>query len=79
MTIMRSSIQARLDEPSQKRLARLVNQLGWSPSEVVREGLRLLAVCRLGNRSRAIIGLGKFESGITDLGSNQKHLRNFGR
>jgi hypothetical protein len=76
---MRSSIQARLDSPSQKRLALLVKQLGWSPSKVVREGLRLLAACRVGNGSRTIIGQGKFESGISDLGSNKKHLRDFGR
>jgi hypothetical protein len=45
----------------------------------VREGLRLLAACRVGNGSRTIIGQGKFESGISDLGSNKKHLRDFGR
>jgi len=76
---MGPSIQARLDEPSQRALAQLVKQLGWSPSKVVREGLRLLAACHLRNRSRKIIGLGKFTSGIPDLGSNKKHLRDFGK
>jgi hypothetical protein len=76
---MRSTIQARLDEESKKTLKQLVSQLGWSPSKVVREGLRLLAACRLGNGRRLIIGLGKFQSGISDLGSNKKHLRGFGR
>jgi hypothetical protein len=76
---MRSSIQARLDDQSRKRLAQLVGQLGWSPSRVVREGLRLLAACRLGNGRRTVIGLGKFKSGVPDLGSNKKHLKGFGR
>ena len=76
---MRSTIQARLDERSQKALGKLVNQLGWSPSRVVREGLRLLAVCNLRAGRREIVGLGRFASGLRDLGSNKKHLRGFGR
>lgn len=76
---MRSLIQARLDPPSQKRLAQLVKRLGWSPSRVVREGLRLLEACHLGRRSRKIIGLGKFASGIPHLGSNKEHMKGFGR
>ena len=76
---MRSTIQARLDERSHKALVELVNQLGWSPSKVVREGLRLLAVCKAGKGRRQIIGLGRFASGVRDLGSNKKHLRSFGR
>ncbi len=79
MKSMRSTIQARLDERSQKALAKLVNRLGWSPSRVVREGLRLLAVCNVGKGRHEIIGLGGFASGLRDLGSNKKHLRGFGR
>ena len=76
---MASTIQARLDEPSRKALARLVKQTGWSPSKVVREGLRALAACCPGNGSRKIIGLGQFASGISDLGSNKKHMKGFGK
>jgi hypothetical protein len=61
---MGNSIRIRVDEPTRKRLAQLVKQLGWSPSEVVREGLRVLAACRLGMEWDRIIGLGKFASGI---------------
>jgi hypothetical protein len=77
--VMPSTIQARLDEPSQKALAKLVKQTGWSPSKVVREGLRLLAACHVGNGSRKIIGLGKFASGLPDLGSNKEHMKGFGK
>lgn len=78
-TRMRSTIQARLDETSRKTLDRLTQRLGWSASKVVREGLRLLAVCHLGNGKRKIIGQGKFASGIPDLASNKDHLKGFGR
>lgn len=71
------TVQARLDEETEKELARLVNQLGVSPSIVVREGIRLLAASQ--PKCRKIAGLGKFASGIPDLGSNKKHLDGFGR
>ena len=76
---MPSTIQARLDQPSQKALAKLVKRLGWSPSKVVREGLRLLAACHITDGRRTIHGQGKFASGVGDLASNKKHLKGFGR
>jgi len=76
---MRSTIQARLDDRSRKRLQVLVRELGWSPSQVVREGLRVLEASRLRKKKRGVIGLGKFCSGLPDLGSNKKHLRNLGQ
>lgn len=76
---MRNTIQARLDEPSRKRLALLVRELGWTPSQVVREGLRVLELGRLRRKKFRIIGLGKFRSRVSDLASNKKHLCGFGR
>jgi hypothetical protein len=76
---MRSAIQARLDSQSRKRLTRLVRELGWSPSEVVREGLRVLEAHYLRRKRRGVIGIGKFSSGIADLGSNKRHLDGFGK
>ena len=76
---MRPVIQARLDQRSRKRLAILVRELGWTPSQVVREGLRVLEASYLRRKKKGIIGLGKFSSGTTDLGSNKEHLRDFGR
>jgi len=76
---MRSAIQARLDDRSRKRLAVLVRELGWSPSQIVREGLRVLEASYLRRKKRGVIGLGRFCSGVSDLGSNKKHLRDFGR
>ncbi len=76
---MRSAIQTRLDAPSRKRLEVLVRELGWTPSQIVREGLRVLAANYLRRKKRGVIGLGKFSSGVPDLASNKKHLRDFGR
>lgn len=57
----------------------LVRELGWTPSKVVREGLRILEASHLRRKKQGIIGFGKFRSGVPDLGSNKKHLRNFGQ
>lgn len=57
----------------------LVRELGWTPSQVVREGLRALEASYLRRKKRGVIGLGRFCSGVPDLGSNKKHLRGFGR
>jgi len=76
---MRSTLQARLDERSQKLLAALIRELGWSPSKVVREGLRALEASRLRRNKKRIIGLGRFQSGIPDLSTNKKYLQDLGR
>lgn len=70
------TVQARLDVETEKTLARLVNQLGMTPSMVVREGIRLVAASQ--PKTRKIAGLGQFSSGVSDLGSNKKHLKGFG-
>src|SRR2546430_5498141 len=57
------------------RLSALVRELGWTPSEVVREGLRILEATRVRKKSQKIIGLGKFRSGVPDLGSDRKSTR----
>jgi hypothetical protein len=74
-----STVQARLDPEAQRSLARLVRRLGRTPSEVVREGLRALAAATPGKGRPRLAGLGKFSSGVADLGSSKKHLKGFGR
>ena len=75
---MKTMVQARLDEETRTVLGRLVRANGWSVSKAVREGIHALA----GQTDRAkaikIIGLGKYDSGITDLASNKKHLAGLG-
>jgi hypothetical protein len=76
---MSSTVQARLDAESRRTLERLVARLGWTPSQVVREGLRLVAATHPENGRARVTGLGKFQSGVHDLGSNKIHLQGFGR
>jgi hypothetical protein len=76
---MKAKVQARLDRRSQIALERLVRRLGWSPSRVVRKGVHLLDACYAGPTAKRVIGVGRFASGRPDLGSNKKHLQEFGR
>ena len=69
----------RLDDVGEAILDRLTRETGKSPSEIVREGLRLVAAATPTPGTPAIVGLGAFESGTADLGSNKAHLRGFGR
>lgn len=76
--MMEKVIHARLDAETQRLLERLRRQTGLNNSFLVREGLKALASVTLMPRRRMPIGVGKFESGIPDLGSNKKHLEGFG-
>jgi len=76
---MKTSVQARLDPESQAALEKLVRRLGWSTSEVVREGIRLVDKQHAKPLRRRLIGIGEFDSGITDLASNKAHLDGYGR
>ena len=72
-------IHARLDVHTERLLRELEHRLGWNDSQVVREGIKALNVLLPPKRSRPIVGLGRFRSGIRDLGSNKAHLKGFGR
>lgn len=72
-------VQARLDKDSQVALERLMRRLGWSSSQVVREGLKLMVASYGTAPKKKIIGMGRFESGVKDLGSNKNHLEGFGK
>jgi hypothetical protein len=75
---MTPTVQARLDAASRRDLAQLVQSLGWSPSKVVREALRRMASSHPPPGRPRVAGLGKYSSGVPDLGSNKKHLQGFG-
>ncbi|MBZ5620626.1 MAG: hypothetical protein LAQ69_18160 [Acidobacteriia bacterium] len=76
---MKATVQARLDAEDKRKLTQLVQELGWSPSRIVREGLHLLAASHPAPGASRVAGLGKFSSGKPDLGSNKKHLKGFGK
>lgn len=78
---MNKIVHARLDDHTRKIMRRLQRRYGWSDSDIVRNGIRALGDAELPpeQRTKRIVGLGKFASGIDDLGSNDEHLRDFGR
>ena len=78
---MKEVVHARLDEHTRKIVRRLQRRYGWSDSDIVRNGIRALGERELSpkERARRIDGLGEFASGVDDLGSNARHLRDFGK
>jgi hypothetical protein len=76
---MRPTAQARLDDEDRRNLKHLTRILGLSSSEVIRVALRRLAAAHPPAGRPRIAGLGQFASAVSDLGSNKKHLKGFGR
>lgn len=78
---MSDIVHARLDKATREIMRQLKLRHGWSDSEVVRNGIRALGETELSaeQRRRRIVGLGKYASGVPDLGSNKERLRGFGR
>jgi hypothetical protein len=71
-------IHARLDAETERMLLELERRLGWSDSQVLREGIKVLNGLTA-RGPRRVVGIGRFSSGIPDLGSNKAHLKGFGR
>ena len=77
---MAKTLTARLDEKSQKELSKLSKVLSKSESEIVRLSIHPMALTHLGtNQKRGFIGLGQFDSELSDLASNKKYLDDFGK
>jgi antitoxin component of RelBE/YafQ-DinJ toxin-antitoxin module len=76
---MKATVQARLDKETRAILKGLVENTGLRTSDVVRKGIHLVAREAEVNRPFRIIGLGEFDSGISDLASNKKHLEGYGK
>ncbi len=78
---MAKLLTARLDDETEKVLAGLARASGKTESQLVRDGIHLIALSLRGARKAGpeFVGLGKFESGKTDLGSSKKRLAGFGK
>ena len=76
---MSRMVHARLDLGTEKMLSNLCRCIGCGDSEIIRRGIRVLASLTLEGGGKRIAGLGKFKSGLPDLGSNKTRLKGFGR
>ncbi len=72
-------IHARLDTATDSLRGELQKRLGWSDSQIVREGIKALSALARSSGRRTIVGLGRYESAVKDLGSNKRHLEGFGK
>ena len=76
---MAKLVQARLDDETDGILKELRRRTGLSDSELVRRGVRSLAALSPAPSPVRVVAIGRFSSGVRDLGSNKKHLEGFGR
>jgi hypothetical protein len=72
-------VHARLDSKTSMMLEKLSQLLNQNESELIRKAIQLLAVSTPSVRRKQIVGVGKFASTTNDLGSNKRHLAEFGR
>jgi predicted transcriptional regulator len=79
MTAKRDVVHARLDPETRRTLDRLRRSTGLTDSELIRRALRVFVERETRGSRRRIIGLGEFESGVSDLATNPDHLAGFGR
>ena len=71
-------MQARLDQKTRASLERIASRLGWSTSKVLREGIHLVEQRHAIPPVRRLIGIGRFDSGISNLATNKEHMKDFG-
>jgi hypothetical protein len=76
---MAKTAHARLDDETHHLLVKLIRATGENESALIRRGLERLAEDLPRSKRPRIIGIGAFESRVSDRGSNKKHLRGFGR
>jgi len=75
---MVATIQARLDEQTQAALERLVRANGWTASQAIRECIRRADEQGSATSRPRLIGIGSFDSGISDLATNKAYLKDLG-
>jgi Arc/MetJ-type ribon-helix-helix transcriptional regulator len=78
---MKDYIHARLGADERSVLQELKRTTGRSESDLVRQGLRLVAAEERRRRSALDLAgpsVGKFATGLRDLSINRKHLDGFG-
>ena len=72
-------VHARLDPETQEMLAQLRKRRGARDSAIIREAIQSLHRTVHPTTRPKIVGVGEFTARATDLATNAKHLRGFGR
>lgn len=79
-------MSVRLDEDTQRRLEEYASETGRSPSQAVRQALDEFLAKRpktsrrsLGHKLRGIGALGCLEDAPSDLSTNKKYMKGFGK
>lgn len=75
---MATTVQARLDDETRAALDRFARENGWSASEAIRACIRETTERRAIKPRLRLIGVGAFDSGISGLATNKKHMQGFG-
>jgi hypothetical protein len=75
---MGTTVQARLDKKAEAALRVIAKSEGWTASQVIRECLMEGAAKRAAKPRPRLIGIGCFDSGVSDLATNKEHMRDFG-
>jgi len=75
---MSTTVQARLDEEAEADLA-ILKRRGLTTSDAIRKGLRLAVRASASEKPIEIIGMGKYDFGVSDLSTNKKYLAGLGR
>ena len=76
---MGAKVQARLDEKAETALREIARIEGWTTSEAIRECILEGAERRAAIQRPRLIGAGCFDSRLTDLATNKKHMEGFGK
>jgi hypothetical protein len=76
---MPTTVQARLDEKAEAALLHVARVEGWTTSQAIRQLILEGAERRATKPRPRLIGAGCFDSGVTDLATNKKHMEGFGK
>jgi hypothetical protein len=76
---MPTTVQARLKGKAEEALQHIARFEGWTTSQVIRECILESAERRAAKPRPRLIGAGCFDSGLTDLATDKKHMEGFGK
>jgi hypothetical protein len=74
-----TTVQSRFDSKTQAALKRLTRSNGWTTSQALRECVLFVDEQKNAKPRPRLIGVGCYDSGISDLAANKKYMEGFGK